>query len=173
VGAIYMDEELKRILFKRILIMTIILYVIGLTIYFVGYYEPFQPIYGENNEWFKSSRSETMILSFILGLNICIAVSLGLSIIYDEILLYIKPVITVGAKVISKDYFYGMDGNPRGTHSVTSKYKLTFELENGAILRLPVTHCEYMMYFEGNKGILKYKEASLKRFISFELKEIE
>jgi heme/copper-type cytochrome/quinol oxidase subunit 2 len=168
-----MEEELKRIIFKRVLIMTIILYVIGLTIYFVGYYEPFQPIYGEYNERFKSSRRESMILSFIVGLNVCFAASLVLSLIYDEILLYIKPVITVSARVISKDYFYGMDGNPRNTPNVTSKYKLTFELENGIELKLPVTPYEYMMYFEANKGVLKYKEASLKRFISFELKEIE
>lgn len=168
-----MDEELKQILFKRVLIMTIILYIIGLTIYFVGYYEPFQPIYGVHNEWYKSSRRESMILSFIVGFSVCLAASLVLSLIYDEILLYVKPVITVSAKVISKDYFYGMEGNPRNTPNVTSMYKLTFELENGAILGLPVTHYEYMMYFEGNKGILKYKEASLNRFIGFELKEIE
>ncbi len=139
------------------------------------FYEPFEPepIYGQANELFKSIERENLIFFLILAFLICFLVSMFISLLYDEIVLYSTPIVAVNARLKSKESVMEMHGNHRGFSHVGFNYNLIFEIENGVNINFRVTPKYYMTIIEGNKGILKYKQGVSKRFIGFDIKQIE
>lgn len=157
----------------RVGILTLISYTVTLVIYFSHFYKPFKPIYGEVNELVKSIERDNMIYTLMLAFLFCFMASLVISIIINEIIIYNKPVITVSARLKLKESAMQMQGDYRGFSYIGYKYNLTFETASGVNINFGVAPKYYMTLIEGNKGILKYKQGTTKRFIGFDIQEIK
>lgn len=168
-----MDNREKRIFSIRIGILTLILYTFALVIYFMCFYEPFKPFYGDSNELVKSIEREQVMITLISIFGLCIVVSLVILIIYNEIEFYNKPIITVSARLVSREVAKQIQGDYRGFSNISYAYKLTFKTDSGVDMNFQVSPKHYFTIFEGNKGILKYKQGISRRFIGFDIQEIE
>jgi hypothetical protein len=172
---------MKRLNLIRLGIITLILYSLTIMIYFLYFYKPIEPISkGTNNsaiintnEIIMSVNRSNLIFFLVISLMLCFLTSLFISILFNEIVLYFKPTFTVYAKLKSKEAVMSTSGNHRGFSYVGYNYILNFELDDGSELAFQVLPKHYMTILEGNKGIVKYNEAIVKRFIGFDLKEIE
>lgn len=168
-----MDSRKKWIFSMRIGILTLTLFTLALVIYFMCFYKPFKPVYGDSNELVKSIEQEQVIITLILIFGLCIIVSLIILIIYNEIEFYNKPIITVSARLVSKELAKQIQGDHRGFSNIGYAYKLTFKTESGVDMDFQVSQKHYFTILEGNKGVLKYKQGISIRFIGFDIQKIE
>ena len=168
-----MLDKIKRIFFLRIVTIASILYPISILVYLIWFHKKFEPIYGESNAFMKSMHQSDDMTNFILLFIGCILVSMFLAIAYDEIAFYIKPTFSIDAKLMSKESVMQSSANHTGFSSIGYNYNLTFKDENEVELSFAVTPIHYAIFFEGNKGILNYKQGVVNRFISFVVTEIE
>jgi hypothetical protein len=182
-----MRNKMKRLPLIRIGIITLISYSATLIIYFKYYYKPlklmdisgfegeggFYDSLVETNKLFKTMNREDILFFCIISLFMCLAVSIVISLIHEEIVLYRKPIISVNARLKLKDSVMRMCGDYTGFSAAGYNYNLTFETDDGIEMNFPVIPKQYMIVCEGNKGILKYKQGVFNRFVSFDIKEIE
>jgi hypothetical protein len=169
------DSRINRVVQIRIGIITLVLYSLTIMTYLMNFYEPFEPdpIYGQANELLMSIERDNLIFFLILAFLLCFLASMFISLISYEIVLYTTPVIEANAKLKSKKSVMEMHGNHKGFSHIGFNYSLTFEIENGIEMNFRVIPKYYTTIIEGNKGILKYKQGIYKRFIGFDIKEIE
>jgi len=168
----------------RLGVITLTLYILAIAVYFIHFYEPAEylnprPGYEiineikELNELCKSMKREEIIFFLVISLLVCFFVSMVISVIYEEIVMYTKPIITVKAKLKSKEADMRIAGSYTGFSAVGFIYSLIFEMDNGEEISFAVVPKYYATIIEGNKGNLKYKQGLYNRFIDFELTEIE
>jgi ABC-type uncharacterized transport system fused permease/ATPase subunit len=175
------SNKVRTLPWLRLGVITLILYIVTIAVYFMCFYKPVEylnPIPGyeainEINELYKSMKREEIIFVLVISFLFCFLVSMVISVIYEEIVMYTKPIITVKAKLKSKEVDMKISGNYRGYSSVGFIYSLTFELDNREEISFFVIPKYYATIIEGNKGNLKYKQGSFNRFVDFELTEIE
>lgn len=179
-----MDGRL-RALFKRGGILTIVLYVITVPVYILCFYKPHdllpEKLYnGEKDQWaielnemYKSWNHDEIVHFCLTAFLCCLIVSMLILTVYNEIEFYIKPVITVEARLKSKDTNVSMAGNTRGVSVPRLEYYLTFETVDSVEMIFEVGPEHYMTLFEGNRGILKYKKGMIERFTGFDITAIE
>jgi len=174
-------DKMRPLPWLRLGVITLILYIVTIAVYFMCFYEPVEylkPIPGfeiinQANETLKSLKRQEIIFFFVISLLFCFLVSMIISFIYEEIIMHTKPIITVKAKLKSKEVDMKISGDYTGFSSVGFIYSLTFKLDNEEEISFFVIPKYYATIIEGNKGILKYKQGSFNRFIDFELTEIE
>jgi hypothetical protein len=166
-------NRIKRIFLLRVGVITLILFSITILVYFAFFYEKFVNIYREYNEWLKSMYYEEQVILSISSFAVCLVSAIFIALIYEEIVLYTKPIISVNTRLKSKESVFHSCKNNMGFSSVVYDYTLIFEANNGVELSFIVTPKHYMIIFEGNKGILNYKQGISNRFISFDIKAIE
>lgn len=109
-----------------------------------------------------------------LPLQVCLAFATGalIVLIFEWILMFTLPDIEVQATLQAKgDYRLPATGN--SSTSGGFSYMLVFKLENGRTELFVVTPLQYSCYFEGNKGVLKYREHLFKDFRGFYVEEVE
>jgi len=181
-----MESETRHLPWLRIGMITSILYSITIIIYMMFYYNTIKnnwivdnsfndPLIADVNETIKSINRQNIIFFFIFAFIICLAFSIFALIIYEEIVFLTKPIIAVNAKLKIKECETKIGGrfiDPRVGYSASNAYRLTFETDNGSEIKFPVGPKQYMFICEGNKGILMYKQAACKRFVSFDIQEI-
>jgi hypothetical protein len=129
-------------------------------------------IISDTNELLRSMHREDMIFFFRISFFFCLLGSIVISLIYEEIVMYAKPVIIANARLKSKELVTTSNGGYKGI-SYGYSYYLTFEIDNGTEIRFPVGIKYYTIILEGNKGILKYRQGAYNRFSSFYITEIE
>ncbi|MCB2312972.1 DUF2500 domain-containing protein [Clostridium tagluense] len=168
-----MKNRIKRIFLSRVVVITSILYSITILVYFVFFYEKFVNIYGEYTELLKSMYYDEQVNLSIESFAVCLVAAIFIALIYEEIVLYTKPIISVNTRLKSKESVFHSCKNNMGFSSVVYNYTLTFEADNGVELSFIVTPKHYMIIFEGNKGILNYKQGISNSFISFHITAIE
>jgi hypothetical protein len=163
-------------LFHRIVLVSLVLYSLTLAIYFIKFYEPFEPIQGidnSTNEMFKSWHNYEIKSFLIISILVCIVVSLIILIVYNEIEFYFKPVKEINARLKSKEMTMGGSVSPGGNSYYGYTYRLVFETEEGEEMSFMVLPVNYMTVFQGNIGILKYKKGITDRFVGFDITSIE
>lgn len=176
-----MPDKMRPLPWLRLGVITLILYIVTIAVYFMCFYKPVEylnPIPGyeainEINELYKSMKREEIIFVLVISLLFCFLVSMVISIIYEEIIMYTKPIITVKARLKSKEADMRIAGNYTGFSAVGFIYSLIFEMDNEEEISFAVVPKYYATIIEGNKGMLKYKQGTYNRFIGFELTEIE
>ena len=168
-----MLDKIKRIFLLRIVTIASILYPISILVYFIWFHKKFEPIYGESNAFMKSMHQSDVVTNLILFFMVCILVSMFVVIAYEELAFYIKPIFSIDAKLMSRESAMQSSGNHTGFSSIGYNYNLTFKDENEVEMSFAVTPMHYAIFFEGNKGILNYKQGVVNRFISFVVTEIE
>ena len=150
-------------------------------VYFIWFYKPLELlpsisdfyVIADINEMEKSFHRMSLVFFFLISfLGIIFIVILG-SLIYEEIVLFTKPIIAVNARLKSKESVSKLAGSRMGFLYVGYIYSLTFEVDNGDEIDFVVIPKYYMTIIEGNKGNLKYKQGRLNRFICFDLTSID
>ncbi|MBU3146295.1 DUF2500 family protein [Clostridium sp. CF012] len=162
-------------------ILILILYSITIMVYFTCFYKPLEliasnldiPEIASANEILKSINRDDIMFFFIFSFLGVVAILLIVTFIYQEIVLCTKPIIAVNARLKSKESVMQMSGDYMGFSSVGYNYKLIFETDNEVEMVFVVVPKYYATIMEGNKGILKYKQGRLNRFIGFDLKSID
>lgn len=162
-------------------IIILVLYSLTLMIYFTCFYKPLElltsnldmSIIAEGNEILRSiNRDNIMFFCMYSFLGVVAIFLLGIF-IYEELVLFTKPIIAVKARLKSKDSVIQMSGDYKGFSSVGYTYSLTFEVDNGIEINFIVIPKYYATIIEGNKGLLKYKQGRVKRFVGFNLTSID
>lgn len=176
-----MPDKMRPLPWVRLGVITLILYIVTIVVYFMCFYEPVEylkPIPGfeiinQANETLKSLKRQEIIFFFVISLLFCFLISMVISFIYEEIIMHTKPIITVKARLKSKEADMRIAGSYTGFSAVGFIYSLIFEMDNGEEISFAVVPKYYATIIEGNKGILKYKQGTYNRFVDFELTEIE
>lgn len=130
------------------------------------------PVYGSVNVYIKSLDRWDIIFFTLVPFEISLVTSIIILLIYAEIELYTKPIISVNATLKSKTAVMKVSGDHKGFSSVGYDYKLTFETDDGTEMVFPVLPMHYMTIIEGNKGVLKYKQGVYTRFVGFDIMEV-
>ena len=90
-------------------------------------------------------------------------------VLYNAFRIYEMEPIKVSAKLISKS-MHSQSVNTRGGFtSYYSKFQLIFELENKVKKKFYVTPDQFSLVFDGNEGILTYKEYSKTVYLDFDV----
>ncbi|MBU3130352.1 DUF2500 family protein [Clostridium tagluense] len=161
-------------------IIILILYSITIIVYFTCFYKPLElltsnldmPEIASVNETLKSISRDDIMFFFIGSFLGVVFTLMIVTLVYEEIVLCTKPIIAVNARLKSKESVMQMSGSYMGFSSVGYKYNLIFETDNEVEMIFVVIPKYYATIIEGNKGILKYKQGRLNRFIGFDLTSI-
>lgn len=171
-----MDSKYRYLFILRTIAITLILYISTICLYLVYVYKPIELVQGdfqEINDQITKMNQENMIFFLIISLLICFGISIILLFVYEGIILYTKPIISVYATLIEKKANLNISGDHKGYFGVGYTYNMNFETEEGTKLNFQVSPKYYTTIIEGNSGILKYKQAAYKKFIDFQLRKID
>lgn len=177
---------MKYINWLRVVIITLILYLLSVAIYLKFYYSPVKTIeipvgQGESssystlieaNQLLKNENRDEVITFLVVSLFISFSISILISLLIEEIVFSLIPVSEAQASLISKETSMKISGDYRGFSAVGYNYVLVFEIDSGEKMKFPVNVKQYAIVCEGNKGVLKYKNGKLNRFVGFEIKSI-
>lgn len=166
-----MDKDQKQLYYRELLLVGIILFMI-FTVVFIVYYEPFELIgVPDIDDMLIRMNRENIALFLFVNAAFSFIGSIIIVTALESIILYLLPVNEVKAKLKMKEYNllahpgpYSMPANP--------VYKLIFELECGEERAFNVDPILYATFFEGNKGMLKYKGRVFRKFIEFYVEEV-
>jgi hypothetical protein len=160
-------------------IIILILYSITIMVYFMYFYKPLELLpadldeFAHVNEILKSINHDDLMFFFIGSFLGVIIILIIITIIYEQIVLLTKPIIDVNARLKSKESAMQLSGSHMGSSYIGYNYSLTFETDNGVEMTLAVIPKYYWTIIEGNRGILKYKQGRVNRFICFDLTSID
>lgn len=177
-----MLDSSDRKLWTRLAVMVSILYSITIGVYFIWFYKPYGIMYSDNhmavlegiNHTIKSINRTNMVFFLIFSFLVSVFVSIIILRIHEEVIYYAQSIIEVEARLKLQKAYTRMNISPKfGITTVSTSYKLVFEVGNGNEMIFHVTPKHYVTILEGNKGILKYKEGRINRYIGFDIKEIE
>ena len=148
-------------------------------VYFKCFYKPLELLpsnldeIAHANKLLKSINNEMLMFFFIGSFLAILLIVIITTIIYEQIVLFTKPIITVNARLKSKESVMHMSGSRMGSLYSGYNYSLTFEMDNGAEMTFGVIPKYYWTIIEGNRGILKYKQGRFNRFICFNFTSID
>lgn len=142
---------------KRCIII-LILYSITIMVYFTCFYKPLELLTSNldeivhANELLKSINHDKLMFFFIGSFLGAILILMIITIIYEQIVLFTKPIIAVNARLKSKESVMQMSGSHRGSSYIGYDYSLTFEIDNGVEMTFGVMPKYYWTIIEGNRG---------------------
>lgn len=167
-----MDREQKRLYTIEILSVMAVLLCVAYILFRI-YFKPFELI-GDAyvDEMLVKMNRQSIALFLFVGPSLSLTISSLLVTFFESFITNFMPTVEVQAKLASKEHYY-KSAPSSSSSAIYAVYELNFILGENKEKKFKVDPILYAAYFEGNKGVLKYKEHVFRKLVGFYVEEVE